>query len=438
MTIEELKNMSLEIVNKAEAEQRDLSEDENKALEEYKAKIAELRAMEDDKKEEKVDIPVKEGESEDKTSEEIPSESGKTEEEKSEDKPEDKEEKTDNKKSERNLNKLEIKKDIHMEKRNFSLVNAINSVIENRQFDDVTAAVINAGKKEARMGGVSTQGQIQLPYESRGIVSVGAEGEDVIAEDVFNVMDDLRARLVFTQSGAKYLNGLTNQVRIPIYHKGQAYWAGENETANELGGSFSNVTLSPKRLTATVQISKELLIMNNHGAEEIIRQDIVRALQDKLEATLLGDGAGDANTPKGLFNGLTATTVANYKDLVNLEAELNEKDVYDLKYIASEKARAEFRDMSKSSKGQNALVYLDNGNEYVDGTQLLHTSHVEGKKFLVGDFSSTYIASFGPAIDLTVDPYSNAREAIVNITVSAWVDAVNARPDALVAGTFGE
>ena len=433
MTIEELKNMSLEIVNKAEAEQRDLSEDENKALEKYKAKIAELRAMEDDKKEEKVDTPVKEGESEDKTSEEIPSESGKTEEEKSEDKPEDKEEKTDNKKSERNLNKLEIKKDnIRMEKK-FSLLKTIRSIANGEKLDESTQAVINAGREEMRKASFSFDGQIQLPSEKRDIVSVTAEGEDIVQTDVYNVLEPLRSKLVLADAGAHFMGGLVGDVQIPVMTKENAFWAEENGEAADGAGTFSNVKLSPKRLTAFVDISKQLIAQDSVGAENLIREDIVNAIAHKLQETILGNGAKTATQPAGLFNGLTPTKVTDFKGIVDLEAEIEDANVGgNITYIASNKAKAEMRNMQKGTKNNTVLAYA--GGE-LDGTPVYSTSDVDGKKFLVGDFSNLYIGQWG-AVDLTVDNYTQATKGAVRLVVNAYFDAVLVRPEAIKAGDF--
>ena len=77
----------------------------------------------------------------------------------------------------------------------FSLLKAIRSIANNQPLDDVSMAVINAGKEEARKAGVNAQGQIQLPTEERAAVTVTAEGEDVVATELFE-----DAKVVMTKS----------------------------------------------------------------------------------------------------------------------------------------------------------------------------------------------------------------------------------------------
>jgi hypothetical protein len=99
-----------------------------------------------------------------------------------------------------------------MEKR-FSLVNAINSVANNQNVDDVTMTVTSQGREEMRKAGMSFGGQIQLPVEElRSAVTVDAEGEDVVATDIYDVLAPLRAKNVLVQAGAKFLTGLVGDV----------------------------------------------------------------------------------------------------------------------------------------------------------------------------------------------------------------------------------
>ena len=181
-----------------------------------------------------------------------------------------------------------------MEKR-FSLVNAINAIAKNQLMDDVSVAVNEAGREEMRKAGLSMGGQIQLPLsELRSAVTVTAEGEDVVPTDLYDIMGPLRAKNVLVQAGARFLTGLVGDVQIPIMTASNVGWAGEVAAAADGAPSFSHKTLSPKRLTAYIDISKQLLNQDAIGIEQMIRQDIVNAINSKLEATILGAAAGSS------------------------------------------------------------------------------------------------------------------------------------------------
>lgn len=321
-----------------------------------------------------------------------------------------------------------------MKEQRFSLLKAIRNVAENRQLDNVTAAVCNEGMKEMRAAGLNTVGQIYIPtMETRAAVSVASEGVDVVATDLYDIIEPLRAKNVLVQAGAKFYTGLTNNAQIPVMTGSNVNWAGETAAATDGNVLFNNVTLTPKRLTAYVDISKMLLAQDSIGVENAIRQDLINAINSKLESTILGKGAKSATTPAGIFNGKTPTKVTDFEGLVGLEAKVEEANVLGgISYIASPSARASFRNMMKGSRGTAQLAYTEGT---LDGTPVYSTSNVEAKTFVVGDFSNLAIGSWG-GLDICVDNYTQAINGMIRLVVNAYFDAALIRPEAFQYGTF--
>ena len=321
-----------------------------------------------------------------------------------------------------------------MKEQRFSLLKAIRNVAENRQLDNVTAAVCNEGMKEMRAAGLNTVGQIYIPtMETRAAVSVASEGVDVVATDLYDIIEPLRAKNVLVQAGAKFYTGLTNSAQIPVMTGSNVNWAGETAAATDGNVLFNNVTLTPKRLTAYVDISKMLLAQDSIGVENAIRQDLINAINSKLESTILGKGAKSATSPAGIFNGKTPTKVTDFEGLVGLEAKVEEANVLGgISYIASPSARASFRNMMKGSRGTAQLAYTEGT---LDGTPVYSTSNVEAKTFVVGDFSNLAIGSWG-GLDIVVDNYTQAVNGMIRLVVNAYFDAALIRPEAFQFGTF--
>lgn len=313
----------------------------------------------------------------------------------------------------------------------FSLLKAINDVANNRQLDERAQEVVSTGVAEMRKAGQSYSGQIVLPIEERADIqaTVATAGQENVAEDKLGILEPLRANLVLVQAGASYMTGLIGNVSIPVYSGSNVTWAGEVTEATEGAGTFSEVNLEPKRLTAYIDVSKQFLIQDSNSAEEMLKRDIVAAISNKLEATILGEGAGSATEPKGLLNGVTADTAAiTYKDIVAMEAELEEANVRgDIKYIVSPSAKA---DLKTTDKGTDTGKYLMEGNE-VNGYPVLCTSAVAGKGVVMGNFSDYVIGQWG-GIDLTVDPYTQAAKGKVRLVINAYFDAKPRRGEAFV------
>lgn len=313
---------------------------------------------------------------------------------------------------------------------NFSLLKAVAARANGKQLDERAQEVVNAGIAEMRKAGISYSGDIVLPMEYRADVQATVEGagKENVATDVLGILPALRAKSVLVQAGANYMTGLTGNISIPVYSGSNVTWEGEVAPAKDGAGEFTEVKLEPKRLTAYVDVSKQFLIQDSNSAEELLKNDIVSAITEKLEKTLLGDAAGTATMPAGMFDGVSADTAAvTYLDVVNMEAELEDANVSgDIKFIVAPTAKAVLK---TTQKGENAGFIMQNGE--VEGYDVLCSSAVAPKGVIMGNFSDYVIGQWG-GIELTVDPYTQAANGKVRLVVNAYFDAKPRRAEAFV------
>lgn len=314
----------------------------------------------------------------------------------------------------------QIKNNIKMEKR-FSLLTAIRNVANNRAQDEMTQAVIDAGVEEMRKSGITSMGAISLPSAEYRTITVATEGVDTVATDLMDVLEPLRSRNVLINAGAKYITGLVGDVQYPVMSSVNATWESEIATTADSTPTFTNVKLSPKRLSVVIPISKQFLLQDSVGAEMAIRNEIINAVNGKLEATILGSAAGSTTQPEGLFynGGNPLTQLTSFADICGLEAGLETANFYgEMKYIMSPSAKAALRGMAKTGTA-NGLIF-ENGE--VDGVPVLTTSHVGATNLIYGDFSNLVIANWGN-LDITVDTTTLAAAAQVRLVVNAYFDA---------------
>ena len=284
--------------------------------------------------------------------------------------------------------------------------------------------------KELR-NAMETGKSVNLNEIAKRAYTVTDEGVDVVETDIYDILEPLRAKNVLVAAGAKFITNLQGNVQVPVMSATQVGWKGEIAAAADGSGAFTSVTLSPKRLTGKFPVSLELLAQDTIGVENMIRQDIVNAINEKLEATILGAGAGDTNTPAGLFNGYADTNViADFGDIADLEAKVEEKNVYgDCKYIVSPKAKAKLRSTIKGTA--NVGMIMENGA--IDGTEALATSNVPAGKMLYGDFSNLVIGQWDSVILDVVRDTESLANGCVTIVCNAYFDAKVAREGAIVA-----
>ena len=425
--LNELKNMKENI----ELREDEVKDPEKDTQEEQKAENC------NDKKEERVEDDPKEEMQEDKEDMSEDKEDMKDEETKSEDEPkddnkdkEDMDEKDpDEKRNTKTLNKSRFNK---MEKR-FSLLKAIREVANNQQLDAASQAVINAGAEEMRKAGQPFGGQIQLPTELRDNpvhYTVEADGAHVVVTDYLNILEPLKAKNVLVNAGANYLTGLVGNIQIPSMTAENVYWEGEITDTKNGAGAFDHINMAPRRLSAYIDISKQFLAQDSLGAENLIRTQLVEAINDKLEATILSNAAAAGTVPAGIFNGITPTDITDYASVCDFEAKLDENNfVGDFKYVINPKAKAYLR---SAIKGTNATGMIME-NDAIDGTAAETTTHMATDNIAYGDWSNLYIGQWG-GIDLTVDNYTQATKGCVRLVINAFFDYKVVRNGAIVLG----
>jgi phage capsid family len=334
------------------------------------------------------------------------------------------------------LSQFNNKQNKNIMEKKFSLISAIRSVSNNKALDNLSQAVVEAGSNEMRKAGLNYVGQIQLPSNEMRGLTVADEGEDVVATDLMDVVTPLKAKNVLLQAGARFVPGLVGDLQYPVMSSANVSWEGETAKAKEANITFSNVKLSPKRLSVVVPISKQFIVQDSVGAEAAIREEIFNAINSKLEATVLGAEQGSTTQPAGLFytaSGTAVPTVSDFSKLTDFEAGLEDANVVgDMKYLVSPKAKAALRNMVKGAKS-TALVF-ENGE--VDGTPALCTSNLKDKFVAYGDFSNLVLAQWGN-LDITVDNVTLAAEGQIRLVVNAYFDAKVLRPEAIKVAKVG-
>lgn len=421
-------NKIYDLVKRAKAENRDITEEELQELQDETPKEDETPTeCKEEKSDEDVDTPMEDDEipAEDETpTEDDPKEDDIDDKSEDVETPMEDETPTDDDK--------EDNSNVRMNK-NFSLLKTVRSISKNQPLDELTNSVIEQGKSEMRNAGLSAQGQLVIPTnEVRAIHSVTADGESVVATDVFDILTPLRAKNVLAQAGATIYSNLTSDVKIPIMSKSNVTFEDENGEAKDGASAFNYLKLTPHRLTAYVDISKELLAQDSVDVENAIRTDLVNAINSKLEEAFLSDFTGSTVQPKGVFAVVKpdSAVTKDFATLVANEAKVEDANILNEPvYVLSNKAKAALRAMAKGAKSTE-LVY-ENGE--VDGTKAYNTSNVPASNYLFGDMSSLVIGTWS-GLDLIVDPYTQAAKGAVRLVVNMYVDFGVARPETLVAG----
>jgi HK97 family phage major capsid protein len=320
---------------------------------------------------------------------------------------------------ENELRSLKFKTPKNVNKR-FSILNCINAEVNKRSLSDYENEVLNEGRSQMNKANLPTTGSIILPLNYRGSIQATVTGAGVenVETDKLEIISKLRNKLVLVEAGAQYLTNLVGNVSIPVYSGSDVGWSTENGEATDAAGGFTQVNYTPKRLTANLKISKQFLLQDANDAENLLRNDLINAISEKLESTLLGTSAGSSTQPAGLGNILsTPTEIAAYADVIGLEGALESSNVYNYSYLLSPSMKAALRTMPKAT-GQAVFVY-DNGE--ISGYKANSSNAVPTDYGYIGDWSDYVIAQWG-GIDIVVDQYTLASQGLIRLVINTYFD----------------
>ena len=345
-----------------------------------------------------------------------------------------------------NIDSLFTVKEVEAEKRNnevktnkekmdISLIKEIRSYVNTNTFSPEMIEMSKRGAEANQIAGQGCQGQISIPVEVRSGYTVSDAGSSVVANDITNLLEPLRAKNVLMQAGAKFITGLRNNVIFPSLGKQNVGWNTENGSAINGASGITSQQMVPHRLTAYIDISKQFLMQESADCERVIREDLVRAINSKLEATILGKEADDPANFTFWTSGATVLPVSGFSGICTVEStfEGGDFDTANAKYLINPTAKGILRQMAKSTKSTQ-LVYEDGE---IDSTPALVTSNVGNGttdgNLIYGDFGNLVIGQWG-SVDLSIDTVTKAITNEVRIVINTYFGVVRLRPNAFVLG----
>ena len=320
-----------------------------------------------------------------------------------------------------------------------ALIASVTGDWKNAGFERECSAAV------AKIMGQEAEGFFLPPDVFRRDFNVGTatEAGNLVATDLRNDMyvDALRNSMVMGQLGVRVLSGLSSNLDLP--RKSSASTIGsatEIGSASETNPVTAKVTLSPKRMTAYVEVSKQALIQSGMSLEAMIRDDLIVGAAVNIEDQVI-NGTGTAPQMTGLRYTSGIGTVAaatngaalTWDDLVDVEsacANANaEPDRY-AGYLINTKIRGKAK---KVQKGTNLPFMWDGGAQPLNGYRAAVSNNVksnitQGTSTTVcstlmfgSDWSMGVIGLFG-APDVVVDPYTKSDTGQVKITLNQFAD----------------
>lgn len=254
-------------------------------------------------------------------------------------------------------------------------------------------------------------------------IQATGNGEENVPTDKAPLEVAIRNATVLDKLGVRWFDNAVGNIDIPKYDGSSVFWAdSENADAEDGAGSFEKVTLSPKRLTAYIDISRQFLAQSPESAEAILIADLARAIAEKIDMTVFGSESGSSAQPAGLFEGAAEGTLASitFDDVLAQENEVEEANGTDFVFVTSPNVKYALRGTQTASGLQ---MVWERGE--IDGRKTVVSNSVEKGGLLCFDPRDLACASWDKdGMVITVDPYTLAGKNAIRVTVNYLFDAV--------------
>lgn len=279
--------------------------------------------------------------------------------------------------------------------------------------------------------------------------STQLEVRDVITETGINdsqvpvllqsIIKPLQKKYILDQLGLQVISGVHGEPVWSYQGAINASVEGENTKVGESKIDFSALRSTPKRIAVSVPVSNRAVSQSNYDLYSIVTSAMGEAVARKLNEIVLSDSA--VGTFKGLFQDLDTANKLNapldWGGIVDLESAVLNNNVEVNKdtcaYVLNTKAYGQLK-KTVVEKGDSKLV-LDVNSNVLNGYKLLVSNYVKDGKALFADFGLSGAAYFGGA-NLIIDPYSRARENLVEFTLNIDADIIRFRKEAFAELTI--
>jgi len=280
-------------------------------------------------------------------------------------------------------------------------------------------------------------------------------GGATVATNLVSFLDLLRPALRLTALGAEFMGGCSSNFALPKMTGDVAFnWVGENPGADntDTDPTFGQVPFSPLGATASTSWSRQLLVQSSIDFEAKVRNALVMQAAIGIEKAALAGTGGTQPT------GVLTTTGVNLK-VLGTNGATPTKQLYIDMLTAAFVANAEVLGIQKYLltpeiagylAGQPELAntialptftYGADGQGRINGhdaywSNLLPKTLTKGTSAGVchaaigGSFGALTIAEWG-AMEIVLDPYTKARQSLINIIANFLIDSNVTYPQAL-------
>jgi hypothetical protein len=267
-------------------------------------------------------------------------------------------------------------------------------------------------------------------------VTTFGQGGGFVATSIFTpIIEILRNRMVTHRLGVQSMAGLEGNIAIPrATGAATAYSLPESQSLTKATQAIDQITLTPHRVGAFGEYTKQLLLQSSIDVENFMRDDLMKVMAIKWDKLIL-EGSGANGEPTGVLNtqGIGSVTfggAATWAKVLSFETALAlaNADLGTMAYVADPSTRGVWKAAPKIAASTFPIFLWEKG-DWGDGSndgevnsyRAACTNQISNNRVAFGNWSDVIHALWG-GYDIVVNPYSRDIDAVVRITVNTFGD----------------
>lgn len=263
-------------------------------------------------------------------------------------------------------------------------------------------------------------------------LTVAGTGSNAVATNLLggSFIEALRNAMALNRLGVTMLTGLSGDIAIPKQTAaGTAYWVAEGVAPTESQLTLGQVTGTPHSIAANTDYTRKMLNQSSVDVEALIRSDLAEILARGIDYACFNDaGAGAPSYLLGVSGvnnpSINSAGSATYAEILSFASSIAADNVSTdgAAWITTNEVFYNLCGLPRHATASAAGFIADVDNSTIIGRPAIQSESLPVNTAVFGVWKHLIVAMWGNGLDIVVDPYTQSKSGIVQVTAFTDVD----------------
>ena len=295
-----------------------------------------------------------------------------------------------------------------------------------------------------RMQPTTTGNSILIPWWAlkRDLAAASASGGGYLVStgvEVDGMADALRGVSVIATLPISTIPNAAGNFSIPRETSGPTAYVinGEGAQITEGQGALGEVAMSPKHVGAYTELSRQFISQTGRGGDAYARRTLMKSVAAKVDAVAL-NGSGVSGEPTGLVSQITGSVSGsslNESGVREFQTDIGDALGPDCGWVTTRTVASLLNGRQRFTGSDRTLWEGNLWRGELGGFPGYTSPDVAAGNLIFGAWSNFVLANWGPALEVSANPYADFRAGIVGVRCIASFDVGLVRPAAFSIAT---